>query len=437
MNPAPAASSFRTSLSRRKFFRQGMMLGSLAAAPWIVRGQAVEEKKVGIAAAFDREMEAFMAARNVPGGALAVVKDLKLVYARGYGWADREGKVPARAESLFRIASISKPFTSAAIMCLVEAGKLGLDDAAFELLKLEPLPQEKSKPDERLRRITVRQLLNHTGGWDRGRSSDPMFLPERISQAAGVPSPPGARDIIRYMLGRPLDFDPGTSYAYSNFGYAVLGRLIEKCSGLDYGAFVQKHVRTPAGIKRMRLGASLESGRVEDEVKYYLRTAPQERSVFASHPGRVSAPYGGFCLEAMDAHGGWIASAVDLVRFAVALNDPQKDWLKPVTRKLLYEPPAAPVSRRADGRLEDAFYASGWQVRPVNRQGGANYWHNGSLPGTSTLLVRRWDGLTWAALFNQRSDDSKLPDNAIDPALHRAAAAVAEWPKEDLFSKFA
>ena len=143
-------------------------------------------------------------------------------------------------------------------------------------------------------------------------------------------------------------------------------------------------------------------------------------------------PYGGFCLEAMDAHGGWIASAVDLARFAAALDDPQHC---PVLRResvaSLSEPPPAPVSRKDGGALADVFYACGWQVRPVGRDGKANYWHDGSLPGTATLLVRRWDGLSWAALFNQRSDS----DGAIDPALHRAAAAVAEWPEEDLFGR--
>src|SRR5436189_5086177 len=83
-----------------------------------------------------------------------------------------------------------------------------------------------------------------------------------------------------------------------------------------------------------------------------------------------------------------------------------------------------------------AYYGCGWMVRPVGSKGKANYWHNGSLPGTSTLLVRRSDGLSWAAVFNQRSDDKKLPDTAIDPALHRAADSVAAWPETDLFPQY-
>ena len=136
----------------------------------------------------------------------------------------------------------------------------------------------------------------------------------------------------------------------------------------------------------------------------------------------------------MDAHGGWIASAVDLARFAAALDDPaQCPVLKKESLANLYEPPPPPVSRKKDGSLADSFYGCGWMVRPVGNDGRANYWHDGSLPGTSTLLVRRSDGLSWAALFNQRSEDPKLPDGAIDGALHRAADATGEWPAEDLF----
>lgn len=378
---------------------------------------------------FDREMEQFMKARGIPGGALAVVQDRRLVYARGYGWADREKKIPVALDSLFRIASISKPFTAVAVLQLAEQGRLKLHDRVFELLS--------QKADGRLREITIRQLLQHTGGWDRGKSFDPMFRSKAIAETLGVACPAGPDAIIRYMLGQPLQFDPGTHYAYSNYGYCVLGRVIEKISGMSYEAFVKERVLAPAGITRMRIGASLASGHVEGEVHYYTPHDETAESVFPSQPGRVLRPYGSFNLEAMDAHGGWIASAVDLARFAAALDDPQHSpLLKPETFRLMYARPDAPIGRKADGSLTDFYYGCGWLVRPVGKEGKANYWHNGSLPGTHTLLVRRWDGLSWAVLFNQRSDDPKLPDGAIDPALHRATAAVKSWPTEDLFPRY-
>lgn len=387
---------------------------------------------------FDREIEAFMKPRNVPGGALAVVKDGKLIYARGYRWADKENKLPVEPTSLFRIASLSKPFTAVALMKLVEQGKLQLDDKAFDFIDLKPHLAAGAKPDPRLHQITIRECLHHTGGWNRDQSFDPMFRSIDFARELGQEPPATAQMVIRCMLGVPLDFDPGQRYAYSNFGYCVLGRVIEKVSEQNYEQFVKESVLAPIGVKRMRVGRTLDGLQAPGEVRYYTPGDRTVRTVFASQPGKVPVPYGGFDLEAMDAHGGWIASAVDLARFAAALDDPAKSsLLKPNILEQLYEPPAPPVSRMKSGELDDAFYGLGWSVRPIkNHPGKANYWHTGSLPGTNTLLVRRWDGLSWAVLFNQRSNDPKLPDIEIDPAMHRAANAVEEWPTEDLFRQF-
>jgi hypothetical protein len=110
--------------------------------------------------------------------------------------------------------------------------------------------------------------------------------------------------------------------------------------------------------------------------------------------------------------------------------------LKSGSFQIIHAPPEPPVARNSDGSLKDHYYGCGWLARPVGRDGGANYWHTGSLPGTSTLLVRRHDGVSWAILFNQRSDDDKLPDVEIDAGLHRAANAVTDWPKTDLFRQY-
>ena len=383
-------------------------------------------------AGFDREVESFMSERNVPGAALAVVKDKRLVYAKGYGWADRDRKLPARADSLFRIASISKPITAVAVMKLIEDGKLSLDTKAFDLLKLEPFFEKGAKPDERLRTITVRQLLQHTAGWDRDASFDPMFRPGRIAEVTRTPPPAGPEAVIRYMLGRQLDFDPGARYAYSNLGYCVLGRIIEKLTGSRYEDFVRKTVLTPCGIRHMTLGRSLEGQAAANEVRYYAEGDEQDDSVFPDKPGKVPAPYGAFHLEAMDAHGAWIGSAVDLARFAAALYGPASSpLLKAETIREMFAVPPPPVVPK-----EKRYYGCGWSVRLAGPKGELSTSHNGSLPGTATFLVRRWDGISWAMLFNQRSADKSKPDSAIEAALHRAADAMTAWPEPDLFAQF-
>lgn len=422
-------------INRRRFFQASALTLAASSAGCFAPGKV--STKSDIAAAFDREMEAFMSARSVPGGALAVVKDRRLVYARGYGWANHKAKIPVRPDSLFRIASISKPITGVAVMKLVDEGKLSLDAKAFPFLGIPPAVQSLVDPEPRLHHITIRQLLQHTSGWDRDKSFDPMFRSERIARANLTPPPASSVDVIRYMLSRPLDFDPGTRYAYSNFGYCVLGRLIEKASGQSYEKFVQEKILAPAGIKRMRLGATLDGRQAPGEVRYYPNDTAEADNVFPGEPRKVPWPYGGFHLEAMDAHGGWIASAIDLARFAAALDDPARSpLLKQESFATMYAPPDPPASRRADGTLESSYYGCGWMVRPVGKRGRANCWHSGSLPGTNTLLVRLANGLSWAVLFNQRSEDKKLPDGAIDAALHLAAATVSDWPAHDLFSQF-
>jgi N-acyl-D-amino-acid deacylase len=362
----------------------------------------------------DDAMEAHLRDLKTPGGALAVAKDGRLLYAKGFGKADLEKDAPVAAAALFRIASISKPLTAVAVLDLAEQGKLDLDARAFVLLGLKPTG------DPRLETVTVRQLLQHTAGWDRGKSGDAMFRSVEIAAALGMDAPADAAAVIKFMVGQPLDFDPGTRYAYSNLGYCILGRLIEKVTGEPYEAYVKRAVLAPMGITRMRLGRSLFEERAADEVRYYQRDLKPRDSVFSKVKGEVAFPYGGFCIEAMDAHGGWLASAVDLVKFGSRLDR----VLEPKSVEAMFAAP--PVLKQAA-----VHYGCGWQVRRVEGK-GFNTWHTGSLPGTSTLLVRRHDGFVWAALFNERGPQS----GRIDGALHGAADAVGKWPDGDLFGSF-
>ncbi|MEY2410828.1 MAG: hypothetical protein QOF48_3498 [Verrucomicrobiota bacterium] len=431
---SPRTAPPRLPVSRRRFLKRTLAAAAVLSGASGLR--AAEQKPVTVAEAFDPVVLNFMSERDIPGAALAVAKDRRLVYAQGYGWADRALKIRATPDSLFRIASISKPFTAVAVLQLVEQNKLSLDAPVYEFLELAAQQPKALSLDERWKRITLRHLLHHTAGWDRDASGDPMFKSREIASAFSLPPPAGPAAIIRWMLGKPLDFDPGSRYAYSNFGYCLLGRVIEKATGQPYEKWMRKKILRPAGIHRMRIGASRERGRAPGEVCYYTTDHSTARSVFGEPRASVPSPYGGFCLEAMDSHGGWIASAVDLVRFATALNDPARSpLLKSETFAQLSEPPSPPVSRDAAGRLKEYYYGCGWQVRPVGSDGKANYWHNGSLPGTSTYLFRLWNGISYAILFNQRSEGKK-DDSLIDPALGRAAAAVTKWPDKDSFESW-
>ena len=376
-------------------------------------------------ASFDRVISDLMTRWDIPGGAIAVVKDGRLVYARGFGYADVERRETVEPDALFRIASVSKPITGVAILKLVEEGRLDLDAKAFDLLSHLP-PPPGATVDSRLDGITVRQLLHHLGGWDRDQSFDPMFRSTEAAEALGVSPPASAEIVIRWMRGHPVQFDPGTRYAYSNLGYAVLGRIIERVSGQAYEQYVRERVLIPAGATRMRLARSLEAGRLPDEVRYYhAGTAP---SVFPGG-GTVPWPYGGFYVEAMDAHGGWVASTIDLLRFVTAVDSlpTRPDILRPESIGLMVSRPAGLWG------ASPYHYAMGWLVRPAP----GNWWHNGSLPGTASLLVRTGGGLAWAVVFNARAmKPGSTFEQEIDPAIWQAVRAVTEWPAHDLFAQF-
>ncbi|MBI5759163.1 MAG: beta-lactamase family protein [Planctomycetales bacterium] len=389
-------------------------------------------------ASFDELIGKFLAEREIPGAALAVTRHGRLVYARGFGYANVESRTSVQPDSLFRIASISKPITAVAIMQLVEQGRLRLDDKVFSLLAIEPHVVPETQPDPRLREITIRHLLQHTAGWDRDKSYDPMFRSVKIAETLGVPAPAMPRHIIRYMAGQPLDFKPGERYAYSNLGYSLLGRVIEHVSGEAYDDYVRRCVLAPVGACQTRLGFSFGECRADGEVTYYESKANPGKSVFSHNLGdAVPWQYGGWCLEAMDSHGGWIASAVDLVRFASAFDNPDNSrLLRSETIRTMFQRPEGAAGTSPDGQLKSSFYGCGWFVRPAS-DGKTTVWHTGSLDGTSTLLVRRHDGLTWAVLFNTRNSGRKdPPSREIDVQLHQAANAVREWPDYDLFTRF-
>jgi N-acyl-D-amino-acid deacylase len=381
-------------------------------------------------ASFDRIIPALMRKYQIPGGAVAVVKDERLVFARGYGWADRENREPVQPDSLFRIASLSKSLTAATILKLVEEGRLRLDDRAFRLLDdLKPAPG--ARVDGRIYDITIRQLLNHSGGWDRDTSFDPMFRSQEISRSLGTSGPAGPDAIIRYMLGQPLQFTPGTKYAYSNFGYCVLGRVIERVTGQRYENFVRETMLAPGGIRCMKLGRTLTRERAPNEVRYYgFPGVGLADSVFPNIRGKVPWFYGGWYLEAMQAHGGWTASAVEMARFITDVDG------RPRHQNLLNRESIRLMSARPPGLWVgiDNWYGMGWQVRAAGND--FNWWHTGSLDGTTTIMVRAYNGLDWVALFNSRPKDSDAFSSELNNALWQAVGGVTKWPTNDQFAEF-
>lgn len=369
----------------------------------------------------DTIMQQLMVQYSSPGASLSVSVNGRLVYARGYGYADLTTGEFVQPDSLFRIASDSKPFTAAGILKLIEQGKLTLDTQPFASIFTDLTPPPGATEDPRLNEITIQELLEHTGGWDDTIAGvpDPVFAYEVTAATTFGDTPPATPEIlISYMLGQPLQHDPGTVEAYSNFGYVVLGAVISRVSGESYTDYITNNVLVPAGIVRTVPGATFLSERLPYEVAYYdYPNAPDGSSVFPPVGSPVPEQYGGFSLELIEANGGWISSPMDLVRFDDNLNGqfPTSILASPPSGYVGYIPP----------------YGPGW-----------SYFFYGSLPGTNSLVHLDTTGayagsITWSAIFNTRSGtDTAEPEDDADAQIGSFLKTITSWPSGDLFSVY-
>jgi N-acyl-D-amino-acid deacylase len=367
----------------------------------------------------DAAVVAVLKRHGIPGAALAIAKDGKLVYARGYGWADLAADKPVEPDTLFGIASLSKTITAAAVLKLVEQRRLKLDDRPFEMLR-QIRPNPGARPDPRLKNITVRHLLSHSGGWDHQKSGDPVNWTSQVTLQRGGRAPVTPEQLIAFTLGVPLDFDPGTDCKYSNFGYVVLGEVIERTSGLSYERYVREHVFKPAGITRAALHPL--------NGKYF----PGEARRYQAGTDMVLPPWQ---QKKSDAAGGWTASAVDLARFLTALDGSRdRALLRPDLIKEMTALPPLPLKARENG----THVGLGWDSVVLTDR-GPGYFKDGSWFGTKTYMKRLPGGINWALLFNAGTDldpeDFRTASDALKSVRERLDRQ-AKLPDVDLFAEF-
>ena len=381
--------------------------------------------------AFDELMRDFLRKRGIPGVTLAISKDGRLVYSRGFGFADRDAQEVMRPDALMRIASLSKPITSAAVFLLAQEGALDLDDPLLEHIAPE-FHGGKLPVDHRWADVTLRQLLQHRAGLDRRTSGDPLFRMGSIAREMKLEQPIGLHAVVRYMFSRALDFEPGTRFAYSNFGYTLLGRVIEHASGESYEDAVRSRLLKPLGIERMRIGKTFREDRAPGEVRYHSKASGL--AVLGPAVGSlVREPYGTWSQRAVDSYAGWIASAPELLRFSrIYDEDSSPQLLSASSVAQTFERPASLDPQAASERT---WYACGWEVRDMGA-GVLHTSHVGSLPGTAALIVRRADGIGIVVLFNALGDgNGNFLAVAVERDLHEACATVTSWPEFDLFDE--
>jgi CubicO group peptidase (beta-lactamase class C family) len=360
-------SPIRLFRSSRSFFRlvvSGWLAACVAASPVLAQTRPISGTAVGNFAPLDRTVLEFMDRLKCTAATVAVSRGGKLIYSRGYGWSDAHQKKPTPPDAVMRIAGLTQRITTVAVKKLIREGKLSLDTRAFRSLNLKP--PKGAVPDPRLFQITVGQLLDNQGGWDLQAAFDPFTRLREIQKSLHLSHRPHPNDVIRYMLGQPLQFGPGQRTAPSNLGYCVLGRMIEKASGKSYEKYIEEDLMRPLGINDVKLARSL----------------PRERE-----PSEVWYPVKDVVVEITDSYGGLVASAPSLCKFF------------------------------------DAYWADG---NPRHATEDLQFSYSGNFEGTTAFIRQRPDGDNIAVLFNGRRDASRQEedDRALEQAVNDAVDQV-------------
>lgn len=292
-------------------------------------------------------LERVMQQPETVGFSLAVARDDKLLFEAGRGMADLEFEVPADQDTVFRIGSVTKQFTAAAIMNLVESKKLKLDSPVNDLL-----------PDVDLgdHTVTVRQLLNHTSGIPNSTAHPGFFKSGSALDATHD-------EFLAFVKDVPFDFEPGESWSYSNTGYYFLGMVVEAVDGRPYAEFLQDEFFDPLGLTRTRFGSARDI--IPNRAQGY---------VFAPVVELTNDPF--VNMETLGAAGGLISTAGDLVRWQIALTEGRVVSEASYRKMVDSGVPVGP-----DG----STYGFGLAVTGTGE--GRRIGHAGGIPGFNSMLV--------------------------------------------------
>ncbi len=368
---------------------------------------------------FDSIITDFINRFDIVGASVAIAKEGRLVYSKGFGLSDKEVSDSMGPKNLFRIASVSKLITGVAIMKLIEDEKLSINQQVFGPNGILNDSAYLRYEDKRYEEITIHHLLNHTAGWN-GKKGDPVFNSLYVAHLMDVEPPATMPVIIEYVLSDKLDYTPGKKYSYSNLGYCILGEVIEKVTGMEYEDYVQFAILHPLGIYDIHIGKSFYDERFPNEVRYYDLT--REFLVWSYNGSHDLVPpeYGGNNIELLGAAGGWIASAPELAKLMVAIDgfDSRPDILSKTTIEYM---------TNAKRRTEDLI---GWK----GSDGYGTWWRTGTLTGTTALIMRHQNEVNWVVLFNTTTNKRKRIHNELSRSMFTALRQVDKWPDYDLFN---
>jgi CubicO group peptidase (beta-lactamase class C family) len=373
-------------------------------------------ERVAALSVVDSVMQVAMARMATPGFQVAIAKDGRLVFSRAYGLSDTTARRVMTTTNLLRVGSTSKPLTAAAVMRLVQDGRLRLDDRVFDLL-----PHVTARPgrteDQRTAQLTVRDLLQHSQGYNVNRDVDDSVW-------AGVWRDGIVNQVELARIGRSARFttNPGAGYSYNNYGYQLLGRVIERITGTSYERAVRDLILTPAGVTTMALGRTPLTSRLSDEARCY------------SPLGRTTSSFGTgeWCdvvpeMEYTEAAGAWVASATDMLRWLSTVDGLPGGRTEILTAATVGQMTARPSYVAA---TTTSWTGLCWGV--LAEGSGFGLWHSGAVAGGDAYIYRRADGMTIAILGN-RTRGLTASALTIDAVLLPALARITTFPSGTAF----
>ncbi len=365
---------------------------------------------------FDRDIESFMRRWEMTGATFALMRHDSLIYAKGYGYADKEREIKCDASNIFRIASVSKLITATAIMKLVEAGQLSLDSYVFgqDGILCDSIFLNLRTP--RLSQVTVDHLLRHTSGIT-SPFGDPAFANHSVARVLGRPLPLSVDDMVEYATRCRVRYIPGDKYDYSNLGYIILGKVVERISGVEYESYVRDSILHPIGCYDMFIGKNYSEDFAPNEVKYYeVKEATKVEAYDGS--GRMTMKSdGGNDVTLLGSAGGWVASSVELLKFVASVDDYD-------LRENLLTKESIDIMTIKGG------------MRPIGWASASKYqWlRSGSMAGTSALIKRQNDGYTWVFIVNNSAWIGPKITRYISSKISTSLSRVKEWPERDMFN---
>jgi CubicO group peptidase (beta-lactamase class C family) len=265
----------------------------------------------------DTRIERFMTRWDIKGASLAITRNDSLLYAKGYGWADKEEGILMEPGHILRMASVSKLLTATGVMVLQDRDSLSIKDTVFGPGGILDTPffNDLVKCDKNYRKVTVEHLLRHQAGFRR----DPLFSSVDVKHQLGLEHAPTKEDYYGLVLSRRMRWIPGTSQKYSNLGYLLLSEIIEKVSGMPYEQFMKEEVLEPAGCYDMHIGGTFYDEKRPNEVRYYTHEGDGKFvEEYTGNGNMVERCYGGTNLPLLSGAGAWCGSPAEIAVVSVS-----------------------------------------------------------------------------------------------------------------------